>query len=588
MIARLRSLRWLPYAASAVLSTVLLFWAYELWGIDWRVPLTYSGDALAVASHVKTVIETGWFSHQPDLGAPYGQFYGDYPQADNLHLLIMSAARFLVPDWGVLLNLYFVVGFPLAAVTATWFLRRVGVTRLISVALGVVYSLAPYHFIRGEGHLFLSAYFVVPLALVVLWRFLTDRPIWRLRTTGPRWLKPFSWRSVSTVLVLALLATASSYYAVFTAILIGLAGLSVLVRTRSWRRFLAAACAGAVLAVTVVLNALPDLVYQWINGPNPGALVRSPPEAELYSFKLASLLLPVPGHRFPPFAELRSLYDAHYPLPSEGPALGIIAGIGLLLLFAVAVHVLLAAGRPLVDLRRVRMRVVAILAGLSLIAFLFGTVGGAATFLSFIGFPIRAWDRILILISLFALTAVGIAIDGVLRRMRLARRRAVVAGVIAALVMLFAAWDQVPAVNHDSRAADVASFYSDEQFVAGIEAAVEPGCLIYQLPYVPFPESAPVNGVTDSQQLRMFLHSDDLRWSGGGIKGRPQIDQLGAIGSLPVVEMVDSLHGLGACGVVIDRAGYTDQGQQVLAGLQQVTGGTVVDSPGGRFAFLRF
>jgi hypothetical protein len=96
-----------------------------------------------------------------------------------------------------------------------------------------------------------------------------------------------------------------------------------------------------------------------------------------------------------------------------------------------------------------------------------------------------------------------------------------------------------------------------------------------------------VNGVTDSDELRPFLHSEQLRWSAGGIKGRAPIDEVGAYASLPVPEMVDEVRDLGACGFVLDRAAYTDHGSTVVDEIETATGdATAFDSPDGRFTFL--
>ncbi|MFB2599312.1 hypothetical protein ACEXQE_16085 [Herbiconiux sp. P17] len=584
---RLATWRWLPYAVAALLSLVAVWFGLDLWNLDWKVPLYYTGDALAVGSHFKTIIEYGWFTHQPDLGAPYGQFYNDYPQADNLHFIVASVLRVFTHDFGALMNIYFVIGFPLAAVTAVWFLRLVGVSRTLSVALGVVFSIAPYHFIKGEGHLFLAAYFVVPLALGILYLVATGQPVWSRRV--------LSRRNLATVGILVLLGTASSYYSVFVALVLAVVGLAKLWQTHAWRRFWGAAAAGGVIALTMVINLLPDLFYRLANGANEAVLVRSPPEAELYSFKISSLLLPVPGHRFGPFATLRQLYDTYYPLPSEAPALGLIGAAGFVALIVFAVYFLLSAGKTRWRAPKQYVRTLAILAGMTLVAFLFGTVGGLSTLLSFVDFPIRSWNRIAILISMLALAAVGLILDRfvrwVLRKVRSdapSARRWIVAVPLAVLLMLLAVWDQIPPIDPAARAATVASYDSDDGFVQQVEATVDPGCLIYQLPYIPFPESPPVNGVTDSDELRPFLHSDDLRWSAGGIKGRAPIDDVGAYASLAVPAMLMALDGIDACGIVVDRAAYTDHGDDIVAQLERATGNaaSAFDSTDGRFTFI--
>ncbi|MFB2581110.1 hypothetical protein ACEXQD_07645 [Herbiconiux sp. P15] len=601
--------RWVPYALAALLALAATWYGLDLWNLDWKVPLYYSGDALAVASHFKTVIETGWFTHQSALGAPYGQYYGDYPQADNLHFIAANLLRVFSGDFGVLMNVYFVLGFPLAAITGLWFLRLVGVSRTLGVALAVAFAIAPYHFIKGEGHLFLAAYFVVPLALGVVYKVAVGQPLWSRRI--------LSGRNLATVGTLALLGTASSYYSVFVALVLAVVGVAKLWQTRGWRPFFGAAAAGLVIAGTMLINLLPSILYRLANGANEAVLVRSPPEAELYSFKLSSLLLPVPGHRFGPFATLRQLYDESYPLPSEAPALGLIAAAGFVALVVVAVFFLLSAGRTGWRAPKSYTRKLAVLSGLALVTFLFGTVGGLSTLLSFVNFPIRSWNRIAILLALLALAAVGLLLDRLVRRVakRLRARRTrsavipalaasaplsgtgrtrpVLSAVVAVLLLVLAVWDQIPPVDSAARAATVASFDSDQAFVEQIEGTVEEGCLIYQLPYIAFPESPPVNGVTDSEQMRMFLHSDSLRWSSGGIKGRAPIDEVGALASLPVPAMLMAFRELGVCGMVIDKAAFTDGGSALLEQIVAVTridttsGGDAFASDDGRFLFVR-
>jgi phosphoglycerol transferase len=244
------------------------------------------------------------------------------------------------------------------------------------------------------------------------------------------------------------------------------------------------------------------------------------------------------------------------------------------------------------------------------VAFLFGTVGGLSTLLSFIDFPIRSWNRIAILIAMIALAAVGLLLDRFVRwivlgvaarRARRAERtrgpeaaqtgrprRWLVAVPLALVLMVLAVWDQIPPIDREARAATVANFDSDDTFTKTIESTVASGCLIYQLPYIAFPESPPVNGATDSDELRLFLHSTDLRWSAGGIKGRAPIDEVGAYASLPVPAMLMAIRGIDACGIVVDRAAYADGADAIVDQIESVTGtaATSFDSADGRFTFI--
>ena len=156
-----RTSDWMTYVLTALLSTTAAITALELWNARLNVPLTYNGDALPTGAHFKTVREQPWYEYQPLLGAPYGQTYNDFPTADNLHFLMGRLLAFVTPDWATAMNLYFLLGFPLAAVAALWLFRRIGMSRTLGVPLAVLFAIAPYHFTRGEPHLWLASYYVV-------------------------------------------------------------------------------------------------------------------------------------------------------------------------------------------------------------------------------------------------------------------------------------------------------------------------------------------------------------------------------------------------------------------------------------------
>ena len=48
---------------------------------------------------------------------------------------------------------------------------------IAAVTCGVIYALLPYHFWRGEGHIFLSAYYAVPLGCWLILRVLARQPM---------------------------------------------------------------------------------------------------------------------------------------------------------------------------------------------------------------------------------------------------------------------------------------------------------------------------------------------------------------------------------------------------------------------------
>ena len=578
----------LAVGGSAIGALLLALPATGLLTGRWDVPLTYSGDGLSIAAHVKTVMETGWYEWQPALGAPAGQNYHDYATGDDLNYVVILLLGLVLPTWGAVMNAFFLIGFPLAAAAMTWFGRRIGLGAWLAGALGVVYAIAPYHFQRAEGHLLLGWYWVVPLGLVVVWRVLVGEPLWGARPGAPRGLGHALGRTGSTIAILGLTASISAYYALFIAILGVCAAIGALLVRRRWRAFWGAVGAGAVIVVVIALNMLPDWIDALLRGSNPGALVRTPVESEVYALKLVQLLLPSPLHRFGPFQQLRELYDAHYPLPSESPALGLIGAAGLVALIVVVALVLVraTAGRAP---GTARWRALVGLAFLTFVALLFSWVGGVATLVGFVTQVVRGWNRMSIVIAALALAAIGLLVGAVVERATRHRTAVVRAGtgaVVGLLLIRLAYWDQGPASDPAARAATVASFDSDAAFAAELEARLPPGAAVFQLPYLDFPESPPVGGAHDADQLRIYLHSTGLRFSGAGIRGREEIDRLGEIAALPPAALAREASALGFVGVAVDRVG--DPGGELEAGLEGLLGAPTIVAPDGRFAYFPF
>ncbi len=81
----------------------------------------------------------------------------------------------------------------------------------------MLYSLLPYHFLRGEDHLFLAAYWAVPLGCFLALSVLADTPL----VTPLR-----SRRALAILAACVIVGSAAVYYAAFTLILLAAAAIS--------------------------------------------------------------------------------------------------------------------------------------------------------------------------------------------------------------------------------------------------------------------------------------------------------------------------------------------------------------------------
>jgi hypothetical protein len=575
------------YVAAALVTAALTTIALQLWRADLGVPFSYSGDALATAAHFKTVIETGWYESQSLLGAPSGQVYHDFPTADNLHMLAPDLLRPFTSDWAVALNVYFLIGFLLTALAAVWFFRKVGISRVLSVVLAAAFALAPYHFLRGESHLFLASYYAVPLAMGLLVMILRRESVWGLGRSHNRLLAVLGGRGLRTALILVVLGSSSSYYSVFFIALLSFTGLLVLFRDRDWHRFAGAVSLGVGTVVVMLANMLPDLLFSWQNGANPAGLQRARGETEFLALKFVQLILPWPGHRVGALAALRERYDAAYLSLGEQPALGALAAAGFLASFVVIV--LMLVGRSRFSRDQGTWQLVSGLSAITLFAFMCATVGGISTLVSFLTSSLRGWNRMSIVIAVLSLGIVGLLLDLAVRRFLAASKRtrsAFVTLPLAAVLLVVVVVDQTPGEAAYGYATTKAQFESDDAWVQSLEDALAPGSNVLLLPYIPYPENSASNGALASDQMIPYLHSTTLHWSNGGIKGRPAADWPGTLQNYPDADLVTLAASAGFAGIVVDRVSSEDHGAALEAAIGDSLGTDVEASPNGRFGFF--
>jgi len=323
-----------------------------------------------------------------------------------------------------------------------------------------------------------------------------------------------------------------------------------------------------------LLNLAPNLRYRWQQGSNSEALLRGPQEAELYGLKIVQMLLPVSGHRFAFFRELRERYDAMAPLVNENStaALGIVAGVGFcILLFLSFIETTLC----------IRWQVLGRLIKLNLACVLLGTIGGFSSLLSFTVLnQIRGYNRISVFIGFFALFAIGVILTEICRRVPGWAGCLLCVGLVG-----FGWWDQIPA-GYNFYGINDAKMANGRHFVKQIEKVLPKGAMVFELPYLRYPEGGSVDRMLDYEPLSPYLYSEDLRWSYGAIKGRGEDARQRQIASSPSAEMVGSLLLRGFRGIYIDRDGYPDNARTLESQLVSLLGEQPLSSRDSRLAFF--
>jgi phosphoglycerol transferase len=575
------------YVLGIVLSLLILTWAMKLWKADLGVPFNYSGDALFYDFLVKGTIENGWYLHNDSLGVPSGLHMYDFPQADGLNFLIFKALALVRPDYAWVLNVYFLLTFPLTTLTSLYAFLQFRLSYFGSLVWALLYTFIPFHFIRGEGHFFVTTYYLVPLAITVAF-WITSGSLHSSNDSGSKSgvrFAPRTHKLILSVLICALLSSVGlGYYAFFSCFFILLAGIAAAITYRKIRPLIISGILVGVIFGGFVANLAPNLIYLARHG-DIKVVQRSSTEAELYGLKITQMLLPVREHRLSAFARIAERYSRN-PLVNENrtSALGLIGDVGFLILLAWFLFLKPDAANFNSDSTRSTVNHLSLM---NIAAVLLATVGGfSALFALFISPQIRTYNRISVFISFFSILAVALLLENFFRKLKATRGRQLLFRTLLVLILTLGVIDQtsgnfVPDYNHNK-----SDFDSDEEFVTKIQSAMVPGAMIFQLPYVPFPENPPVNQMTDYDLFKGYLHSKTLGWSYGTMKGRQGDLWLRDVTARPVEEMLQTIGFAGFSGIYLDRLGYGDKAVYLESKLSQLLGVAPMVSRDGRLAFF--
>jgi phosphoglycerol transferase len=535
----------------------------KLWRADFKVPFMYFVDSLFYSIATKGIIENGWWLHNAALGAPAGLHYESYPAIENFHFALIKLLSIFTSNHALVLNLFYLLTFPLTAVTSLYFLRSFKFSFGAAMVASLLYTFLPYHFFQSY-HLMMAAYYLVPLmVLVIVWICSEER------------LK--GGKAIASIVICVIAGSCGVYYPFFFAFLLVVAGLFSWWNRRSVAPLLAAAMLTAVVTGTLVLNHLPTIIYQRAHGAASMGN-RSAGDAEIMGLKLTQLLLPIGGHRWEPFGALKYRYNLG-PLINENDtsSLGVVGDIGLLVLIAAIFS------------RRRLPALIEQLSWLNLAAFLLGTIGGFGVLFALLVSPqIRAYTRISVFIAFFSFVVVAWLLDTLFKKLRTSQLR-LVYHLGLALVLMLGVLDQttttfffVPEYEKNKR-----EYESDEDFVSRIEASLPPHSMVFQLPYMPFPESPPLYQMRPYEHYKAYLHSKTLRWSYGAPLGEEGDRWQQAVAGQPVQELVKSVRAAGFSGIYLNLDGYQDRGAKLKGELTAALGVEPIANREGNLVFFK-
>lgn len=536
------------YLLTILLTYVILEFVAGISSINWHIPFSYSGDTNFILMAIKTLLKGEWFPFispikSSYLAAPFGLEFGDWPSADGLFYIIIKCISFFYNDYIAVYNVYFILTFFLSSTLFVFAIRQLNINYPIAIVCGILFTFQSYHFAR-LGHLFLASYFMIPLMTVILIWIWDTIPIFFTKSEEKLKINPYSYKAIFTTIIVILSGWTGVYYVFFFCFFAVVASLSAyFYNSKSYRHLISGGIIICLAISSFMLNFLPNFIYIIRYGYNSNAFQRIPIEAEMYGLRIISLFMPPANHRVGLLQTPMKIYSLvpHPEMP--GSYLGFIAGLGLL--FLIFRFIFIRRKECIYDHFSV----------LSITGILLSTISGfGLIFASLISPNIRAYSRISIFFASFGLFTVALLMNGYIVRIR-----RVYAFIMLFTVLLIGVLDQTV----DFRPSSKNEFTSDSLFIHKIEKQAGIEGNIFQLPFVPFPEVAPILGMQDLSHFRGYLHSNTLHWTYGAVKGRPEVNWYESMSKLTRNELLNRLSIIDFSGIYIDRYAYPDQAKSI-------------------------
>lgn len=590
---------------SGLITSVILFAVMNLWKADLNYAFSGgSGDAALELMGIKNLIETGSRNLSDRLGGLFGQKLYDYPVSDALNYGIMWVISLFTDKAAVVLNVFYLMTYPLAAMSAMWVAMELGISSKLSMVVSLLFPFMSYHFIRGESHLLLSAYYMIPFGLLLAFWVLQDEVTCSFHRRDSLWKNIRENRKFLLAILLCLMISSTGlYYAYFTCFFISMALIKQVFAARRWNKN---TTTGALMltsiAFGVLMNYMPTFFYHWNGGEHAAALLRPKESATVYGLKLIDLFIPQVYERLDFVRDLVTKFHSAEPLSNENVmvSLGVFGSVGFALLMIL----------PVVCFKKNTLRV-RLMKNASYFAYtgvLLATIGGVSSMISwFITSSIRAYNRICVFLFFLALISLAVFMETVIYGraedpelrssgpapskpvclpVRIFRkyRKILVLGLIP--VLLLALLDQVPFNSVPSYEANKQADQKIQAYFAECEASVPSGTAVYQLPYVAFPEPVLSYGSGPYAQLAGYLNTRTLRWSYGALAGTSADKWAQAVSMMSAEDMLTEIKKAGYGAIYIDFQNYPEEQKATADELISLSGGTPVISEDGQRVFI--
>lgn len=464
-------------------------------GNDWNFPTGYGGDLFWALSEAKAYMDGEifplFYKEIENLNAPFKANWSDYPRTEEIIFIFMGY-------FGKLTSLYFshnitlMLAHVLSGLTFYYVAIKLGSRNLNSISFAILYGLSHFLFLRGSAHIILTYVFLIPLSILILYKSLNIKINIRSKKFFVFFLLSF------------FIGCFNPYYTfMFCVFLLFIFIFKFLKKEENSYvdlLFILSASLGFFL-----MN-FDTLYSNIINGPNIKAVGRNLAALEVYGMKMPELFLPPSGHRievFSNFAMSQYYHKAYVRGESWSSYIGIIGLIGFLILIFNFIKSIRHGWKKLEIVTLISINWI----------FLYSLIGGINLILGVLNFQIfRAPNRFSIYIYTIILLYLCIKSSRI--------RNNLLRWVISGFILFVGLFDNLPKINHSFQEPIRKIVNEDIKMGNSLMNNLEKGDMVFQFPFMEFPEVGPIKKMGDYEHLRAFLNTKDIKFTYGNGKGR--------------------------------------------------------------------
>jgi len=553
------------YCSVVACIAITLFFGIDLMHLTIDLPLVCWGDELHYLSIARSMLDGGSWWEIKRLSAPFTLPMIMFPVCGLLELVLLKLSSHFCSQPGAIVNTVYFASFFFTGITCCWCLRLLGFSRLLAALLAILYAFLPSAFFRNTSHL-MMVYYLVPFVCTMALTL----------STGAY----FSFSRKNQIVLVGgtiLLGFSYIYLAFFGCFLLLIAAIWMFKIPRCLHGLKLVLSLLLITGGISLLNLIPSALA-WQKNPDGRKELnfKTFNEADTFGLKIRHLLTPRSQHPLKFFASFAEKTRGKYPLDNENmfASLGLLGSIGFLLL---AANMLWGFGGY--SERALTFRV---LGSLTLACLFLATIGGFGSLFNYLISPeVRCYNRISVFIAFYCFLAFGFWLQRAEAQLPTA-----VNFVLICIIGTLGIADQASfSYLRDLHRMSQERYPPAAEFVTHLEANLEPGSMIYELPSLPYPGTPSVLNMTSQEHLLPFIVSSSLRWSFPALSDEAVLLKHKLDKCRPK-DLAENLRSIGFAGIWVNRMAYESQGEKLLSELVGLNCSLPLFSSDGRYAFV--